>query len=824
MIPLRLDLRNFLCYRENVPTLDFTGIHLACLCGPNGHGKSALLDAITWCLWGKARARSQDALISFGAEECRVQLDFSSRAETYRVIRSHIKGGGRRQQGATDLQLQSLSGGDPVALTGNTIRESQAKIDRTVGMDYETFINSAFLLQGRADEFTNKPPADRKAVLAKVLSLETYDLLQTRARERLSRVTGDGQELSGRLVEMRRQAEDIGDPTVEIAEADRSLSLVNQGLDLHRQEAGGLRVRLTQMEASKQRLNAIRAQMEALGQDLEHLGSEEKAIAARIERFQLIAAREGPVREGIVRLARARDDLDRMEQARQRFDHLLRQRTPLDLAIQEARTRLEGRIQTRQDRVEVELPKKVQEEPELLRGLEELDRRLVGLARQRQEVAESRERAQALATQVGEAKSTALLYEREGKELNAKLALLQNGEAGRAVCPLCQTPLDQDSCLRLADSYRDQVGEKRGLYRQNRDLRARLEKELSQKEQAWADDQRRADANRQDLERRVQESRQAQAELESSGRDLLALRKTLEEGAYAKSEQVKLKRLDLEIQELGYDESARQGLYQQARELQPFEEQGRRLDEALECLPGAEGLLVRTREMLERRQAELRRLDLERQTELEALTQLPGLETKLKEADEAVAGLEARRESAVARRGYLQGQLNRRKELLADIEEGSARLRSIEDDQVTFQELVSALGRQGVQAMLIETVVPQLEEQTNLLLGRMTDNRMHVKLETQRERRTGRGEPIETLEINVNDELGPRGYEMYSGGEAFRVNLALRIALSKVLAQRVGAPLPTLFIDEDSGPRTHPVESLSWMLWQRFRMTSKKSS
>ena len=227
--------------------------------------------------------------------------------------------------------------------------------------------------------------------------------------------------------------------------------------------------------------------------------------------------------------------------------------------------------------------------------------------------------------------------------------------------------------------------------------------------------------------------------MESSGRDLLALRKTLDEGAYAEIEQVKLKRLDQEIQKLGYDESARQGLYQQTRDLQPFEEQGRRLDEALESLPDAEGLLARTREMLERRQAELRRLDLERQTELEALTQLPGLETKLQEADEAVAGLEARRESAVARRGYLQGQLNRRKELLADIEEGSARLRSIEDNQVTFQELVSALGRQGVQAMLIETVVPQLEEQTNLLLGRMTDNRMHVKLETQRERRTGRG-------------------------------------------------------------------------------------
>ena len=176
MIPLRLDLQNFLCYREDLPTLDFTGIHLACLCGSNGHGKSALLDAITWCLWGKARGKTQDELISYGAEECRVQLEFTSRDAQYRVIRSHLRGGGRRRQGATDLQMQVFNAGTTQAITGNTIRESQAKIDQTVGMDYDTFINSSFLLQGRADEFTNKPPRERQTVLAKILSLETYDL------------------------------------------------------------------------------------------------------------------------------------------------------------------------------------------------------------------------------------------------------------------------------------------------------------------------------------------------------------------------------------------------------------------------------------------------------------------------------------------------------------------------------------------------------------------------------------------------------------------------------------------------------------------------
>jgi len=74
---------------------------------------------------------------------------------------------------------------------------------------------------------------------------------------------------------------------------------------------------------------------------------------------------------------------------------------------------------------------------------------------------------------------------------------------------------------------------------------------------------------------------------------------------------------------------------------------------------------------------------------------------------------------------------------------------------------------------------------------------MHVKIETQRE--TKKGDTVETLDINIADELGTRNYEMFSGGEAFRINFAIRIALSRLLARRAGAPLPTLIIDEGFG-------------------------
>ena len=57
MLPISLTLSNFLSYRDAAPTLHLDGVRLACLCGPNGHGKSALLDAMTGVLWGKARGR-----------------------------------------------------------------------------------------------------------------------------------------------------------------------------------------------------------------------------------------------------------------------------------------------------------------------------------------------------------------------------------------------------------------------------------------------------------------------------------------------------------------------------------------------------------------------------------------------------------------------------------------------------------------------------------------------------------------------------------------------------------------------------------------------
>ncbi len=116
---------------------------------------------------------------------------------------------------------------------------------------------------------------------------------------------------------------------------------------------------------------------------------------------------------------------------------------------------------------------------------------------------------------------------------------------------------------------------------------------------------------------------------------------------------------------------------------------------------------------------------------------------------------------------------------------------------IIYKILTEIYGKGGIQAAIIENAIPELEVKTNEILGRITDGRLFVEFLTQRDKKSGG--TIETLDIKISDESGTRKYETYSGGEEFRINFAIRIALSKVLAHRAGASLRMLILDEGFG-------------------------
>ena len=110
MIPEQLILKNFLSYRE--ATLHFGGLQTACICGANGAGKSSLLEAMAWSIWGKSRASTEDDVIFAGETEATVNFTFRFGHEVYRVIRT------RRLGQTTALEFQmAIDEGDPDPFT-----------------------------------------------------------------------------------------------------------------------------------------------------------------------------------------------------------------------------------------------------------------------------------------------------------------------------------------------------------------------------------------------------------------------------------------------------------------------------------------------------------------------------------------------------------------------------------------------------------------------------------------------------------------------------------------------------------------------------------
>ncbi|NNF58794.1 MAG: SMC family ATPase, partial [Rhodothermaceae bacterium] len=216
MIPVSLRPRNFLSYGTAAGDLDFEAFSVACLSGGNGQGKSALLDAMTWAIWGEARKSSgaqkpDDELLRVGTRDMAVEFVFDLEGTRYRITRTyHRSASGKTSKPGLEFQVLDPESGDYRALTAESIRATQALIHERLGIDYDTFINSAFLLQGRSDEFTKKKPGERKEILGKILGLDRYDRLAAGASQRYSEAREQVRRLDERMAHLKADLEGEG--------------------------------------------------------------------------------------------------------------------------------------------------------------------------------------------------------------------------------------------------------------------------------------------------------------------------------------------------------------------------------------------------------------------------------------------------------------------------------------------------------------------------------------------------------------------------------------------------------------------------------------
>src|SRR5512136_2902836 len=256
MIPIKLTITGFLSYQDTVE-LDFTSFDLACISGPNGAGKSSLLDAFTWALFGQARKRD-DSVINLQSNVAEVALVFEYEGNTYRVQRTLPKG----KTTSLEFQILEPQEGRWKTLTGHTLRNTQETIEHTLRLDYETFVNASFFLQGKADQFTQQKASDRKRILGSILGLEVWEVYRERAIKRRRAVEAEIQNLDGRMQEINAELGEEQERTERLAILQAEL----KRLAKQRKTQEGLLEQARQVEA---RLSEQRKLVDMLARQLQ---------------------------------------------------------------------------------------------------------------------------------------------------------------------------------------------------------------------------------------------------------------------------------------------------------------------------------------------------------------------------------------------------------------------------------------------------------------------------------------------------------------------------------------------------------------------------
>lgn len=645
MIPLNLSLSNFTSYPENPPELDFTKFKLAAISGLNGAGKSSLLDAITWCIWGTSRAGdSSDDLIHLGQENMQVEFSFQLDGHIYIVKRRRSKKGG----GSTALEVWSGSHN----LTEGTIKMTQEKIIQTLHLTFDTFTNSAYIRQGHADEFTTKGPTERKRILADILGLDHYDTLEEKAKEKAKDAQIKLQLLDYQLLEIEAELS-------QKEEREKSLSLA---------------------EAEAKKIEAELLQIEELTREIT---KEHQATSATIKSFE-----EKRLLIEVVKkeLEDINLQISLKQKAKEEFQNIIEQKEMIEKNYHQ----LEKLTEIRKS-LEVKRSELIKHKDQLV----EVQKILV----EREE-----KRAQAIKLLEIDIKK----FQTENEQLMIQIKHLSDH---KSTCPTCRQSIDDKINKEIVTENNKKI-DKNGL--EIKQLEDRVKKYqsviLPEKKQA------------EDLERRVKQLEQDTKEWFDLTQNLSKLEKF--SALYIKLQQAEtgLKTYEESIKDLKkiYDSKIKQ---------------------------------------IKNKQGELEELE--------------ELENKLKESQKKLTAQESVKTELSQKALNLRGQVGEAKQLvtrskqLENFQKEKLEQKStLQKEKDIFEQLALAFGKKGIQAMIIETAIPEIEDEANSLLGKLSDGRMKISLQTQKETKTkvagGEKGIVETLDIIISDEMGERSYEMYS--------------------------------------------------------------
>ncbi|SUZ50677.1 uncharacterized protein METZ01_LOCUS3531 [marine metagenome] len=803
MIPLLLTVENFMCYGEDVPSLNLEPVHIACISGDNGYGKTALLDAITWAIWGKARAKTQDELVNVARNTMFVELDFFAGESRYRVTRTYTKGRGA-SSGKSELNLSIIIGNTVTSLMANTIKETEEKIVNLLNMDYEIFINTSYLKQGDSNRFTSSRPTDRKKILADLLDLSYYERLESASKQHSRQLQNDV-EVQQSVIEHKSSAVQEKELILEKLETykkesqnllseEQSLSKELEDLNQKRQtllvEISNKKTMVDQIDTSEKDIGMMLVQEMRWKKELGEL----KILLSRSEEIQSTYKEYQDLRSEYGRSSTLISD----------FHKINAEKIVIEKTIAIETLKLESQISIKSNRIKTDLQPLVDGIPKLLREINLANTALQNLEIEFSETEHLLNKANALSEKVTILQISNKTLLTQMSDSRNRFDMINHAEA---TCPLCLQSLSTGNKQHIRDGLQSEGKTSKIEYESNLEkiqaLTDRKNEIITQNElQQTILVRKRTETEKiqYDLMNQLGKSEDSSIELSSLKLNLVQMEEELNSERFCSEELNRLKILDSKLKKLEDTEKNHSHLESKLESLSPYLELHAQLQGSRDRLLSVTQSVEDTKSIREARQLQTETWKLELVRIEKILTEEWDFDQKINLIQSKIKKVKGQSLNAVTMREQARYQIEQIVKAEEDIKSMELEIFKTNEDVQLYEELASAFGRNGIQALMIERAVPMLENTAKELLARLSDNKMTIKLELK-EGRIDRatGLPSEELNITISDEQGTRSYETFSGGETFRIDFAIRIAMSKLLASRSGSPLPILFIDEGFG-------------------------
>ncbi|MBK8616465.1 MAG: SMC family ATPase [Anaerolineales bacterium] len=801
MIPRHLRISGFLSYRDPVE-LDFDSFDLACISGHNGAGKSSLLDAMTWVLFGEARGKSTDVInLNQDVKAAEVALTFAYEGNVFRVQRTLPRGKSTvlefqiMDDGRRTVDDETIDGQPSIVqqwkpLTEKTTRDTQARIEQTLRLDYDTFINASFFLQGKADEFTQRKSSERKAVLSTILGLEIWDTYKERTAEKRKQIEGDVQEIDGRVAEIDSELAEEDARKSRLAELENTLKQLSATRTA--QESA-----LENIKKNAALINEQRKLAETLSSTLERartsLATHETRLAEKeSERsnYADLVNRAKEIESAYKSWQKVRKELEELEKTALEFREHDKERELLLHKIEVEKTKLEQEQSSLSNQLSV-----VSGQSSMVSDLEE---KVAAAQASLLEVQAKVEERNELSNQQTEAreKNAALKVENESlrkemDEIKKRIDSLEETQ-NDAACPVCGQELSAAHRKSTLKELNKEGKDKGDQFRANKTKLEEIELQITNYQLqvtqfASAEKDILIHSNTiSQLTERIESLKSAEKEWEKNGKKRLAeVSKALEKETYAADARKQLTKLDKELSKLGYDTFAHDELRKKEIELREIESDYHNLDSARKVSKQIEGEIESLKEERKKKKEEISEQEKSYEKIARALAESETLSPDVNKVERELFALREDENETRSQVGAARQKVETLTTLRSRKTDYSGQREELNQQIVRHKTLERAFGKDGVPALLIEQALPQIEQKANDLLDRLSDGHMSIRFVTQSEYKDKKRDDLkETLDIQISDSAGLRDYEMYSGGEAFRVNFAIRLALS-------GNPLTT---------------------------------